>query len=365
MPRTKYKKRPDGRRVCAKSYTDFGDFHYTGRKYFYGATDEEIDNKIAEWEKSQQRQNNGSVRTFKEVAVEWWAEKEKELSPNSKRGYKARMNYVVSELGDMPVNEITPLHIITMLRKVAAQDFSQKVIADRKSIAKSILDNALIAGEITSNPCIGLPIVKGKKGVHRLPASDEEIKKLESHKTDSMIARLSYFMLYTGCRRGEACALQQKDLDLKNKKASISKTLAYEGNSPIIKLSPKTDAGERDIDLYDNVIEILPHYDNPETYIFFPDGLPTEKQLESALKKFQQSIGITATAHQLRHNYATMLHSAKVDVKDAQHLLGHSSIVVTQDIYTELDARHKQEVRDQINDYIQTSVVKTVVKSQK
>lgn len=83
MPRTKYKKRPDGRRVCAKSYTDFGDFHYTGRKYFYGATDEEIDNKIAEWEKSQQRQNNGSVRTFKEVAVEWWAEKEKELSPKS------------------------------------------------------------------------------------------------------------------------------------------------------------------------------------------------------------------------------------------------------------------------------------------
>lgn len=54
----------------------------------------------------------------------------------------------------------------------------------------------------------------------------------------------------------------------------------------------------------------------------------------------------------LRHAYATMLHSAGIDVKDAQYLLGHSTIAMTQDIYTHLDEQRKTSVRGQLNEYI-------------
>ena len=57
------------------------------------------------------------------------------------------------------------------------------------------------------------------------------------------------------------------------------------------------------------------------------------------------------TAHQLRHGYATILHDAGIDVKDAQYLLGHSSVSMTQDIYTHIRQSRIVEAGKKLNDY--------------
>jgi integrase len=252
----------------------------------------------------------------------------------------------------MQVNEISPLDVVTYLRKLAAQGYSQKVINNHKSIVKGILDTALISGEISVNPCLNLPTIKGKAKVEREPATADDLKKIEATKTDSLIARMFYFMAFTGCRRGEAAALQEKHIDRNRKTAHICQTLAYSSPTPQIKDSPKTAAGVRDVDLYDNVLSILPEYDDPETFVFFPDGLPQERRFQVMLDEYRAAAGISCTAHQLRHSFASLLHSAGVDAKDAQTLMGHSSIVVTQDIYTKIEQGHKETVRDQVNAYI-------------
>ena len=72
-------------------------------------------------------------------------------------------------------------------------------------------------------------------------------------------------------------------------------------------------------------------------------------QYQKHWKAFARATGIQATAHQLRHSYATMLHEMDIDVKDAQALLGHSTAAMTQDIYTHLRDRRKQEITDRIN----------------
>lgn len=71
-----------------------------------------------------------------------------------------------------------------------------------------------------------------------------------------------------------------------------------------------------------------------------------------SIDNYRKAAGIECTAHQLRHSFASLLHSAGVDAKDAQTLMGHSSIVVTQDIYTKIEQGHKEEVREAVNDYI-------------
>ena len=50
--RTKYKTRPDGRRVTSRSYDGTNPAGFCGKKYFYGASDEEIDAKIEAFERS-------------------------------------------------------------------------------------------------------------------------------------------------------------------------------------------------------------------------------------------------------------------------------------------------------------------------
>ena len=49
-------------------------------------------------------------------------------------------------------------------------------------------------------------------------------------------------------------------------------------------------------------------------------------------KQYVEKAGISCTAHQLRHSYATMPFECGIEVKDAQGLLGHSTAAMTQDI---------------------------------
>lgn len=348
--RTKYKIRSDGRRETTKSYHNFGLSGFTGKKHFYGQTDEDIDRKIAEFEK--QLNEAPPSRSFSSVIDDWWEDKRKKLSPNSISSYQAKKEEIRSRFGDDPVDEITAAQILAWLNTVAAQGYSQRGVSDRKSVMKNILDYALAHEEVTVNPCANLPIVKGAARQKRSPASGSDIDLLEQHKADSLLARMYYFMEYTGCRIGECIVLQQKDIDRENHKAYIHKDIAFEGNVPLVKDRPKTAAGNREVDLYDNVLEILPVYPDPDTYIFFPRGLPHKSALQKQQKKFRESIGISSTAHQLRHTYAGIMHSAEIDVKDTQARMGHANISVTQDIYTEIERAHNEKARNKANAYI-------------
>lgn len=343
--KTKYTLRKDGRIVMTKTIEG-------KRVSFYGQTDKEVESKYENYLKAKPQKRKAKVRNFDKCAEDWWEEKEPELAIGSVRVYKARYNEIKDAFGKTPVNEIAPLDIVSYLRKLSAQGFSQKVINNKKSIIKGILDNALVHGDITMNPCLNLPTVKGKAKVERPQASDGDVKAIEAHRSDSDIGRMIYFILWTGCRRGEAAALQEKNIDREHHTAHICQTLAYSSPTPQIKDCPKTEAGVRDVILPQNVLDNLPKYNNPETYVFFPHGLPKEREFQVLIDDFRREAGIQCTLHQLRHSYATMLHSAGVDVKDAQYLLGHSSIVVTQDIYTEIDKNAKDRTRQLIENHV-------------
>lgn len=350
--RNKYKIRPDGRKETSKTYKDFGPSHYSGKKHFYGKDDDDVDRKISEFEEELKNREAPRGRPLSDVIDDWWEEKESQLSPNSVGSYIAKKAEIAQELGDIPIDELTTQQIYQWLQKKAAQGYAQRGITDRKSVLNKIIEYAIAHDEISVNPCSVVPAVKGAKPKKRRPASDADIEKIEAHKTDSLISRLFYFMEYTGCRIGECVVLQEKDIDRENKRAFITKDLAFVGQDPIVKYSAKTEAGEREVDLYDNVLEILPQYKDGDTFVFFPDGLPRKSPYETALRKYRKAAGISATAHQLRHTYAGIMHSAEMDVKDTQARMGHSSISITQDIYTEIEKSYNVKARNKANRYI-------------
>lgn len=74
-------------------------------------------------------------------------------------------------------------------------------------------------------------------------------------------------------------------------------------------------------------------------------GKPINKfTIQTKLKDIRENHfpGKKLTPHKLRHTFATALFRAKVDIKTAQELLGHSSIATTQ-IYTHVEDEQKRE----------------------
>ncbi|WP_374044278.1 tyrosine-type recombinase/integrase [uncultured Gemmiger sp.] len=65
--------------------------------------------------------------------------------------------------------------------------------------------------------------------------------------------------------------------------------------------------------------------------------------------------GRCVTAHQFRHEFASILYEANVGELEAQKLLGHSDITTTRRIYTHIRERQLENAAAQIENYIQTT----------
>ena len=341
--KTKYTMRADGRIVLSETING-------KRKYFYGSSDSEVEQKCRDYKAALAAAPR--CRTFEQVADDYWEDKQSEISPNSFSGYHTIVERTKDEFGKELVDEITPQEVYTFLKKLAVKGYSQKVITNTKAVTKGIFDNAFIAGEISLNPCSGLPPVKGKPAQPRKRADAADMTAVDDHRFDSNISRLFFFILYTGLRRGEAVALQYKHIDKKKKTCRVEQSCAWQNSKPVLKM-PKTASGVRVVDLVDAALEVIPDGHDPEEYVFFPDGLPHKSFLERRLKEFQAAAGLTSMPHAFRHSFASMGHTAGIDPKDMQHELGHSSIKMTMDIYTDLEQQQREKVRKKLNKHVQ------------
>ena len=337
MPKkSKYHRRADG--LLETTRTD----KRTGKRiHFYGHSDREIDDQIMDYTSRQQR-----GRLFSEVADEWSELHFPTLAPNTLKGYKPAYARAVEYFGDEPIRAIRPQDVKAYINEFARGGRAKKTVTNQLLIIGLICSYAVESGDIDFSPCDHISIPKNLPKGRREAASVEDEAKV---KASADIWLLPFLLLYTGLRKGEALALTRDDFDFKSKRISISKSVYHEANKPHIKL-PKTQAGIRSVPILDPLLKKLPR--RWKGYLFSDDGGETpltEMQYQKLWRDFANKTGVTATAHQLRHSYATMLFECGIDVKDAQDLLGHSTAAMTQDIYTHLREQHKTETADILN----------------
>lgn len=75
---------------------------------------------------------------------------------------------------------------------------------------------------------------------------------------------------------------------------------------------------------------------------------PRNTKRTKETKKAEPLIGSILTAHYFRHNYATLLYDAGVDVLTAQKYLGHADPVTTLRIYTHLKKLREQSSKQKV-----------------
>jgi Site-specific recombinase XerD len=313
------------------------------RVVFRGKNDSEVEQKMMAY---QEKEEIGPL--FKEVAEKWHDEHFATISPGTLRNYKAGYDRAVARFGNIPIKNIVASDIAALLQSMGNQKFARKTVSTQRLVINLICRSAVLDGILRSNPCTEAKVPKGLKHTSRELPSDEELKIVKEgwNKPDGL---LPYFILYTGCRKGEALALTFKDIDRKRKIITINKSVGYDGQRPYLK-EPKTAAGVREIVLLDNLAAVLPR--GIGNALLFPGHDGTYMRLgayEHVWKRWQKSVGVTLTAHQLRHGYATMLFEAGISERDAMDLMGHTDIALTRNIYTHIRKTRKEEIATILN----------------
>ena len=338
----KYYVRPDGLHEAIRVING-------KRIYFRGRTDAEVERKMREYREVEER---GPL--FREVAEAWREQHWPTLSPTTLKGYSVAYDRAVERLGSMAMTEIMPSDIDALLQQMARQQYAKKTVSNQRLIINLIFRYAVLDGAIRANPCSAVSVPKGLKHTPREIPTDTELE-IVKRGYDQPGGLLPYFILYTGCRRGEAMALTYRDIDYKRKIITINKSVCYGKNTPPFIKAPKTAAGCREIILLDNLAAVLPRGIGGALLFPGPDGgIMHESTLRTRWKAWQKSSECTLTAHQLRHGYATMLFEAGIDERDAMDLLGHAQISMTKDIYTHIRKSRKEKTAAILNEAAKT-----------
>jgi integrase len=150
-------------------------------------------------------------------------------------------------------------------------------------------------------------------------------------------AELATFMILTGCRVGEAAALQWDAVDLKLRMARITRTIHWDHKTrrPTLQDSTKTDESTRVVLLPDVLIGLLEDIkarsDNPIVFPGLNGSWLKYNAIQSRFNAGFEALNLPwRSTHICRHTYATMALFATRDLTSVQASLGHKSRDVTE-----------------------------------
>lgn len=152
------------------------------------------------------------------------------------------------------------------------------------------------------------------------------------------------FMLITGVRIGELCALKWSNIDLKANTVHIAATLqrlhntTADGGSQthIVIGAPKSKKSIRTIPLNDYDAALCRRFvGRDDTYLLTgTENYMEPRTLEYRFQKYTQECGLEGVhPHTLRHTFATRAVEAGFDIKSLSEILGHASTAVTLERY--------------------------------
>jgi integrase len=220
-----------------------------------------------------------------------------QIRPISKYTYQSiYRNHVTEYLKNKQIQDITKIDIQSMLSKIQ----SPSVRSNTFTFLKSIFREALNYDVITINPMNNL------KNIVYTPAKKDFITWNELKHMNLGKHQNKYLFLAThGLRISEALALTSQDI--RDGYVHIEKSI------------------------YGSLTKSGKNRRVPYVGYFESDWLKTRRGMNYLLKK---NAGVTL--HSLRKTYAHLLKTSGVHPQVAQKLLGHSSIKLTMDLYTEV-----------------------------
>lgn len=326
-----YKGKKIAKRADGRWYARFYD--HGKRRTVYGKTQNECLEKL----KLALKEANKGAKPLQQYTLGEWLNKWLEL-------------YKIGKVKDTSLKKIRytidnmqPL-LKTSLRKLTAiqvQEFLNGIDGHRKKeLIYITLKDAMTKAEknklIADNPFDVVEITRAKKKPSNALTAEEERQFVEvCHNCKEGILYL--LCLYQGLRLGEALALTYEDVDFDKKQLRVTKSL----NNFNELTTPKTETSIRTLPLFRRTAEVL---DPSGQGVICTYSRPVyQRTMVNICRQLNlKNISI----HSLRHTFATRCAEAGVSAKVVQKWLGHSTLDMTLNVYTHVNAEFEQKEAD-------------------
>lgn len=218
-----------------------------------------------------------------------------------------------------PVPSINVYHIRKYLMDEKARGSSDRTIEGYRNVMSSFFGWLHREGLIATNPVANIGPVKCMKKV-RQPFSDTDFEKLKENCGSARNAAILFFLLFTGCRVSEVCALNRDDIDFRNMEC----TVLGKGKK------------QRKVFLNDITAMMISRYlmertdDFPALFAGKGTDRMTPGGIRFMLKSIAEEAGVeNVHPHRFRRTLATNLINRGMAVQDVAFILGHEQLNTT------------------------------------
>ena len=272
------------------------------------------------------RAKNYTVGSWLEVWMENYAKIK--LRPSTfKTSQGFLKNHIKPQLGKIPLNDLTTLHLQQFYKKLLAEGrverieaqkqpkgLSAKTVRNIHQIISSALKLAIEQRLIARNPADGCALPKAeRKEMQTLPI--EQPTSFLREAKDSGVFALYYIDLTTGLRRGELLGLKWSDIDLEKGDLRVQRQIGRI-DGKIIEMPLKTKNAYRTLPLSADAISVLKmqkcKVGNSEWVFPSPTGGPmSPDSVLHMLHRVLKRAGLPKVRfHDLRHPYVK--HTTKI-----------------------------------------------------
>lgn len=294
---------------------------------------------------------------FETYAREWYETyKKPNLSISSRASYATIFNnHIFPTLANRQLRAISANELQALLNSKAGA--CAATVGYIHSILTNIFKLAYSQGVIDRDPSVALKKPHAVKTSRRALTAEETAAALRVAQ-DHPQGLLLHLLYYTGMRLGEVCGLMWSDIDFKDRVIHVRRDVDFKAGGIG---TVKTPYSIRDIPIVEDLYNILARARGIGFVFPAPGGdhwRNTQlnrlwKELARAMYATDNSIeakdGVAiVTAHYFRHNFASILYNAGVDVLAAQKILGHAKASTTLDIYSHLSEKNAKANADKI-----------------
>lgn len=262
--------------------------------------------------------------------------------------YERYVKQLPQKLKDNLLSKISPLDLQRYLISVTAPRQKEHMYG----LLKDSFTRAFVLQMIEYNPMLAIDPPRHIKREAKSFDNEEEKRFVTACKC-SKYCDMFMIMLYCGLRKGEAMALNTRDIDIKRRIISVTKTVNELNHIG----TPKSRAGVRQVPILDNLLPCV------QKYVFMPKGRIFNINEANVHKKFVEVLqkanldGKGFTTHTLRHTYVTRCCENEIPLKVAQKWAGHSNASITMNVYAHCNKDYEQKAIAMYNEKLKVDTL--------